>query len=178
MKISKKWKKKMPGDLIILHNCNKNHDHMLYCSWHIARDRCNCYFSFWAIFGPFNPLRARKIKIKKKKRKKCLEILSFYASAPKIMIICYTVSEIWHVTQVIIIFHCGLSSFYTCIPKIMIRWCMVPETWCVTDGRTEGQTDGWMEKVTCRGGYPIYKIQIKKKVFINFFIEKLPYIYT
>ena len=24
--------KKTPGDIIILHNCTKNHDHMLYCS--------------------------------------------------------------------------------------------------------------------------------------------------
>ena len=24
---------KMPGDIIILHKCTKNHDHMLYCSW-------------------------------------------------------------------------------------------------------------------------------------------------
>ena len=23
---------KVPGDIIILHNCTKNHDHMLYCS--------------------------------------------------------------------------------------------------------------------------------------------------
>ena len=31
-KIEKKW---MHGDIIILHKCNKNHDHMLYCSWEI-----------------------------------------------------------------------------------------------------------------------------------------------
>ena len=23
---------KTPGDIIILHNCTKNHDHMIYCS--------------------------------------------------------------------------------------------------------------------------------------------------
>ena len=58
---------------------------------------------------------------------------------------CYTVPEIWHVTNVIVIFHFGLffallppnslknqnfkkmkkhleiSSFYKCVPKIMIR---------------------------------------------------------
>ena len=28
-------------------------------------DRCNCYFSFWAIFCPFIPLTDPKIKIKK-----------------------------------------------------------------------------------------------------------------
>ena len=33
----KKMKKK-PGDIIILHKCTKNHDHMLYCSYDMARD--------------------------------------------------------------------------------------------------------------------------------------------
>ena len=46
--------KRTPEDIIILHNCTKTHDHMLYCSWEMVRDRWNCYFSFWAIFCPFN----------------------------------------------------------------------------------------------------------------------------
>ena len=41
--------KKTPGDIIILHKCTKNHDHMLHCSWDMVHNRCNCYFSFWAI---------------------------------------------------------------------------------------------------------------------------------
>ena len=88
----KKLKKKPPGD-IILHKCAKNHDHMLYCSWGMAHNRCNCYFSFGTIFCPFTPLTAWKIRILKK-RKKALEISSFYICAPKI-IRWYTVSEIW-----------------------------------------------------------------------------------
>ena len=36
------------------------------------------------------------------------EILSFYTTVPKIRIICYTVPEIWCVTDVITIFHFGL----------------------------------------------------------------------
>ena len=35
IKILKNWKK-TPGSIIILHNCTKNHDHMLYCSWDTA----------------------------------------------------------------------------------------------------------------------------------------------
>ena len=31
----------------------KNDDHMLYCSWDMAHDRCNFYFSFWTFFSPF-----------------------------------------------------------------------------------------------------------------------------
>ena len=49
-------KKKTPGDIIILHSCSKNHDHMLYCSGDMLCDGCNCYFSFWAIFCSFIPL--------------------------------------------------------------------------------------------------------------------------
>ena len=104
--------KKTPGDIIILQKCTKNHDHMLYCSWDMACDRCNCYFSFWAIFCPFTPLTAQKIKILKK-WKKHLEISSFYTSVPKIMIICYTIPEIWCVTDVII-FHFG--PFFALLP--------------------------------------------------------------
>ena len=52
--------KKTPGDIIILYKCTKNHDHMLYCSWDKMCDRCNCYFSFWAIFCPSTPLTSPK----------------------------------------------------------------------------------------------------------------------
>ena len=36
----------LPRDVIILHKCAKNYDHMVYCSWDMARDRWNCCFSF------------------------------------------------------------------------------------------------------------------------------------
>ena len=54
-KIKTKKNEKMPRDIMILHKCTKNYDHMLYCSWDMAHDRCNCYFSFWAVFCPFTP---------------------------------------------------------------------------------------------------------------------------
>ena len=38
--------KEAPGDIIILHVCNKNYDQMMYGSWDIVHDRWNCYFSF------------------------------------------------------------------------------------------------------------------------------------
>ena len=47
--------KQTPGDIIILHICTKNYDQMTYASWDMVCDRCNCYFSFWAIFCPFTP---------------------------------------------------------------------------------------------------------------------------
>ena len=98
---------KPPRDIIILHKCTKNHGHMLYCSWDMVHDKCNCYFSFWAIFCPFTPLTAQKIKILKK-WKKHLEISSFYICVPKIMIRWCTVPEIWCMTDVTVISHFGL----------------------------------------------------------------------
>ena len=58
---------KLSGDISILHKCTKNHDHMVYCSWDMARDGCNC-FLFWAIFCPFIPLTAQKNKIWKNEK--------------------------------------------------------------------------------------------------------------
>ena len=87
--------KRMPGDIIILHKCPKNHDHMLHCSWDMACDGCNCYFSFWAIFCLSN---SPKIKISQK-WKQLLEISSFYTCAPKIMIWWCTIPEIWCTTD-------------------------------------------------------------------------------
>ena len=66
-------------------------------------DRCNCCFSFSAIFCPNSPENQNA----KKKWKKRLEISSFYNNVPKLMIICYTVPEIRCMTDVII-FHFGL----------------------------------------------------------------------
>ena len=101
MKIKKK--KKQPGDIIILHKCTKNYDQMMYDSWDMVRDRCNCCFSFWAIFCTFKP----KISKFLKKWKKYQEILSFYKCVPKIVIRWCTVPEIWCMIDVII-FHFGL----------------------------------------------------------------------
>ena len=52
--------KKVLGDIIILHKCTKNHDHILYCPWNIACDGCNFYLSFQAVFCIFTSLRLKK----------------------------------------------------------------------------------------------------------------------
>ena len=49
-----------------------------------------------------------------KKMKRPPKNTSFDTSVPKIMIISYTVHEIWHVTNVIVIFHFGL--FFALLP--------------------------------------------------------------
>ena len=54
IKILKKWKKKYLEISLFYTSVNKNHHQMLYCSWDMARDGCNFYFPFWAIFCPPN----------------------------------------------------------------------------------------------------------------------------
>ena len=75
---------------------------MMYGSWDIERDRQ----IFFVILDHFLPFYNPNINILKK-LSKCLEILSFYTSVPKIMIICYTVPEIQHMMDVNVIFHFG-----------------------------------------------------------------------
>ena len=95
---------------------------MMYSSWDIEHDGQN-FLSFWTIFCPFTPLTTQKIKILKN-WKKHLEISSFYTSVPKIMIICYTVPEIWHVTNVIVIFILGYFLPFLLAQKMKIskKW--------------------------------------------------------
>ena len=126
------------------------------------------FFAILNHFLLFYPLKTGKIKILKK-WKKYLEI-SFYTNMPKIMIICYTVPEIWYIRHVILIFYLGL--FFVLLPPndrknqnfqkiwkrhgdiIVLHMCTKNNdqmmfgswNWCVMDG--------WMEKVTYRGGCP------------------------
>ena len=91
--------KKIPGHFIILHKCTKDHDHMLYCSWDMTRDGCNCYFSFWPIFLPFYYCNRPKISL-------------FYTIVPKIMIIGYTFPEICMARDVCNCFFSFWTIFY------------------------------------------------------------------
>ena len=104
--------KQTSGYTIILHMCTINDNHMIYGSWDIEHDRQN-FLSFWTIFMSFYPLKTQKIKILKN-WKKYLEVSSFYTNAPKIMIICYTIPEIWCMTDAILIFYFGL--FFALLP--------------------------------------------------------------
>ena len=67
--------KKTPGDIIVLHICTINDNHMMYGSWDMERNRQN-FLSFWTIFRPFNPLTTWKIKILKNWKKR--PEISFY----------------------------------------------------------------------------------------------------
>ena len=87
-----------------------NHDHLCFTVpeiWCITD--VIVIFHFWAIFCPFTPLTAQKIKIKKKETSGNI----LHKSTKNIMI-CYTVPEIWYVTDIIVIFHFGL--FFAFLP--------------------------------------------------------------
>ena len=56
------------------------------------------FLSFWTIFCPFTPRTTWNIKILRKWKKQ-LAISSFYTGSPKIMTMCYTVPEIWCMTN-------------------------------------------------------------------------------
>ena len=59
--------KKLPRDIIILHRCNINDNHMMYGSWDTEANR-QIFLSFWTIFCPFTSLTNKKIKIWKNEK--------------------------------------------------------------------------------------------------------------
>ena len=153
---SKFWKngKKFPGDIILLHMCTINDDHMMYGFWEMECDRQN-FLSFRSIFCPFTPLTTCKIKILEK-WKKHQEVWSFYTCVPWMTIIGCMVLDIWKVT-VRIIWHFGpffcsinpvttqeikilkkwkkhleILSIYSCLPKWQ-SWYTVHEIWSTRD---------------------------------------------
>ena len=70
---------------------------MLYCSWDMACNRLIVIFHFEIFFD-----------LLFKKNEKNPGFIIILQSVLKIMIICYTDPEIWHMTVVIVIFHFGL----------------------------------------------------------------------
>ena len=108
---SKIWKKckKTAGDIIILHMCTINQDHIMYGSWDKKhKDRVFCHFG--TFFYPLTLLTTQKIKILKKKS---LGILSVYTCVPQMMIIQCIIPEISSVTDRII---CHFGLFFALLP--------------------------------------------------------------
>ena len=78
--------------------------------WFLRYEAQQIFLSFWAIFCPFTQLTTQKIKILKKWKKKNTWRYHYFTQVElKIMIICFTVLEIWDMTDVIFIFHFELS---------------------------------------------------------------------
>ena len=59
--------KKFAEDIIILHMCTKNHNHMMYGSWDIEHDG-QIFLSCSTIFCRFNPLTTQKWKSSKNEK--------------------------------------------------------------------------------------------------------------
>ena len=78
------------------------------------------FLSSWVIFSSFTAWKNENFK----KMKKTLEISSFYTSLPKFMIICYTVPEIWRVTDVLLFFILGYI-----FPIYKWKKMKQPKTW-------------------------------------------------
>ena len=107
------WKlKKTPGDIIILHICTINDNHMMYSSWDMEHERQK-FLSFWTIFCPFTPLWTQKIKIFKIWKKQ-LKVLSFYKCVWLMTVIWCMVPEIWSATDKIF---CHFEPFFAALPQ-------------------------------------------------------------
>ena len=108
--------KKIPKDIILLHMCNINQDHMMYSSWNI---KCKGQ-SFFVIFYPLTLLTTQKNqnseKVKKKKKKQ--KILSFYTCVPQMTIIGCMVPEITSRTESFVILGYFLPFYPLTIQKI------------------------------------------------------------
>ena len=92
-----------------LHFTQVYHKWQSYDVWFLRHEAWQT--ELFVILGNLLPFYPTKIL---KKLKKILEISSFYKSVPKIMIICFTVPEIWHVMNVIFIVHFRL--FFALLP--------------------------------------------------------------
>ena len=107
--------KKMKNCLEILSFYTSVPKNMITCYtvpkiWHVMDVIAFFHFGqFFALYPLYNPKNKNFTKIKK-----TVEISSFYTSVPKIMILFYTVPEIWCVTDVIAIFYFGIFfALYT-----------------------------------------------------------------
>ena len=100
IKILKRWKKATGAHYRFKH---EYHKWKSYDVWFLRYETQQTKFflvldHFLSFYTPPSPVTTQRTK-------KHLEISSFYTSVQKILIICYTVPEIWHVTHVVVIFH-------------------------------------------------------------------------
>ena len=155
--------KKFAGDIIILHICTKNHNHIMYGSWDMEPDRQN-FLSFWTIFCTFIPLTTWKIKISNK-WKNHQDLLLLYTCVPYMKIIWCTVPEIWSMwwTEFFVI----LDRFCQKMKQtpgdiIILHMCTVNDNHMSAQWM-DGWTDGW-KKWHIEVGAPLI---IEKPIFCS-----------
>ena len=132
------------GDIIFLHVCTINENHMTFGSWDIRCDEQN-FLPFWAIFWPLTLLTIQHIKILKKWEKKAWRYHDFTLKYHK-----WRSYDLWFFTyragqtfllpfSAIFCLYptnnlknqnfektkkCFEISFYTCVPQMTIIWCV------------------------------------------------------
>ena len=118
--------KKTPGNIIILHICTINDNHMIYGSRGMECNLQN-FLSFWNIFCPFFYLAMDPENQILEKWKKHLTVISFYKCVPSRTVIWCMVPELWtvvHKTEFFVILDCFLPFTPLTNQKIKIlkKW--------------------------------------------------------
>ena len=72
---------KKPEDTILLHKCNINHDHMLYCFWDTMCADVIFIFHFGLFFQSFTPQQPTKSKLKKWEKNRPGDIIILHMCA-------------------------------------------------------------------------------------------------
>ena len=103
--------KKPPGDIITLHICTINDNHMMYGLWVMEHD-----WQFFVILDCFLPY-----------------LITLHMHVPKMTLIWCMVPEISRVTDTIFLSFFEILQFYSCVPWMTIIWCMVPEICSMRD---------------------------------------------
>ena len=116
IKIPKKIYEKTPADIIILHKCTKNHDHILYTVpeiWCVTDVIAIFHFGlFFALLPPCPSNSPRNENFKKNEKKNPGDIIILHKCTKNHNHMSYTAPETWCV--MVVIFHFGL--FFALLP--------------------------------------------------------------
>ena len=97
--------KKIPGDIIILHMCTINQNHMMYGSWDIEHNRYNFSHFKW-LFALLHPNNPENQSFEKMKKKNIWRYYHFTQVHQKLW--SYAILFLRYDTWQIVIFHLGL----------------------------------------------------------------------
>ena len=111
--------KKTPGNIIILHICNINDNHMMYGSWDKEHDRHN-FLSFWTVFCPFTHLCTQKINFFLKNGKNTWRYHFTNINDS------YMIPQIWSATDRI---SCHFGLFFALLPTYGSRKSIFLKKW-------------------------------------------------
>ena len=117
--LTQKLKLKRPGDIILLHMCTINEDHMMY-GWFLRYMKGQSFLSFWAIFLFFDPLNNPKNQNFEKRERKSWRHYHFTLCVPQMTIIQCMVPEIWSMT-----YHMMYGSSDMMHERIFLSFCKI-----------------------------------------------------